>query len=163
MALGISLDPDNIKAPVAARPSDTIMATGCNLDPRHLCSLWWHHRPQNIVDLNCDKTTDTDMVPRSSLASDVTMVSAGSSTHPDQHGPGHRVALGHLYGPRWQPRTLGSAWPSVVSGSTDTDYCRAMDPEMTPYCSQGSEVTMAQMAATDHPDQHGSRETDSGV
>lgn len=121
MALGISLDTDDIKATVAAWSSDTNKATGCNLDPRHLCSLWWHHRPWNIVDINCDKTTDPDMVPCSSLASNVTMVSVGSSTHPGQHSPCSRVALGHLYDPRWQPRSLGSALPSVVLGSTDTD------------------------------------------
>ena len=35
-------------APVAAWPLVTNKATGCGLDPRHICDLWWQHGPWTL-------------------------------------------------------------------------------------------------------------------
>ena len=46
MALSCNLGPEDTIVPVAGRPSNTNMATECGLNSRHLCGLWWYHRPQ---------------------------------------------------------------------------------------------------------------------
>lgn len=82
-------------AMVAAQLSDTHIATGCSLGPGHLCGLRQEHCPQTSIDLSCSMITDPDMVPGSSLGSDVILGPGGSIGHSDQHGPQGSMAIRH--------------------------------------------------------------------
>lgn len=129
-------------------------ALGCQhghrtwLDCGYPCGLWWYQGLQTSQTLI--------MVPGSSPGSDVSVAPGGSVGHLDHQGLCSRVALGHQHGPRWQPRTLTSAWSSIVPGATaidlDPDCSRAigtdralgsnpdLDDTMAPGGSIGSQV-----------------------
>lgn len=83
----------------------------------------------------------------SSLGPDNTMVSCGSSGHPDQHGHCGGMAFKHQYGHRLQPRLRAFLWPLVLPWAmainSDPDYGRTMDPDMGHSSSLGLGVTMA--------------------
>lgn len=58
----------------AAPLLDTIMITGCGLDPGNLFDLWWQHGPLDInTDLGCARTTDPGLILGSNPDLDVIM------------------------------------------------------------------------------------------
>lgn len=69
---------------------------------------------------------------------------------PDPHGPSSNVVPG--YQPRWRPKVLESAWPSMATGATDINpgCSKATNPDMAPNCSPGPEAIVAPSSSMCH-------------
>lgn len=100
-------------------------------------SNWYHHGHKLLLTLrvslwpfmatgaagyqnrrHCVRTMDPDLTLSSSRGLDVTMAPGDHVDHPDWHGSMAAWPLDR-HSPRWRPRLLASACPSMATGTTD--------------------------------------------
>ncbi|KAL6090305.1 hypothetical protein STEG23_029493, partial [Scotinomys teguina] len=110
-----------------------------------------------ISDPSCNKTKDPDRALGSGPGLDISMVSGGSTSHPDQKGPGCSMVFRHQHGLRWLTRSQPSIWLLVGTGAPDInpdhDCCRHKDSDNAFGSSPGLGNTMVLGANTGHSDQ----------